>query len=191
MIIGQLRIWAHQAKNAPLNSRRLLVLVIGFVLSFVCVCLCVCVSVCVCACVCLFVCVFLYLWEQPQTTIWEQTPLSEYTGGSGRCRNRELESFSNDISITVKVLSQSQLYSHSSIPVKAIQSQLYAFTLHLFSHSILRMDWVILLMTGAAPRLRVLYLSNAITIDTGRNRQTRTHRQKYCQMIEEILEDNW
>ena len=156
--------------------RRFLVIVIGFVLVF-----------CVFVCLCLFS-VFVFISSlRPQN---EQTPLSEYTGGSGRCRNRELESFSNDISITVKVLSQSQLYSHSSIPVKAIQSQLYAFTLHLFSHSILRMDWVILLMTGAAPRLRVLYLSNAITIDTGRNRQTRTHRQKYCKVIEEILEDN-
>ena len=150
--------------------KRLLVFVISFVLAFVFV--------------------FVFVFESSLRPQNEQTPLSEYTGGSGRCRNRELESFSNDISITVTTLPQSQLYSHSSIPVKAIQSQLYAFTLHLFSHSILRMDWVILLMTGAAPRLRVLYLSNAITIDTGRNRQTRTHRQKYCKVIEEILEDN-
>ena len=121
----------------------------------------------------------------------EQTPLSEYTSGSGRCRNRELESFSNDISITVTTI-QSQLYpSHNYTVTVLFQSQFYAFTLHLFSHcSSVRMDWVILLMTGAAPRLRVLYLSNAITIDTGRNRQTRTHRQKYCKVIEEILEDN-
>ena len=151
--------------------RRLLVFVTSFVLAFVFV--------------------FVFVFESSLRPQNEQTPLSEYTSGSGRCRNRELESFSNDISITVTTI-QSQLYpSHNYTVTVLSQSQFYAFTLHLFSHcSSVRMDWVILLMTGAAPRLRVLYLSNAITIDTGRNRQTRTHRQKYCQMIEEILEDN-
>ena len=92
--------------------RRILVFVISFVL--------------------VFVVVFVFVFESSLRPQFEQTPLSEYTGGSGRCRNRELESFSNDISITVTAL-QSQIYSHSSLS----QSQFYAFTLHLFSDSIL------------------------------------------------------
>ena len=68
----------------------------------------------------LFVFVYVFVFESSLRPQNELTALSEYTGGIGRCRNRELESFSNDISITVTAL-QSQIYSHSSIPVTVLR----------------------------------------------------------------------